>query len=637
MKKQLLFLLMTLLPMFSFADEAEINGFWYNLVSKAKQAEVIQYKDTKYSGDIEIPSTVEYGGATYNVTSIGDSSFFGCFGLTSITIPGSVTNIGTSAFYNCSGLTSVTIGNSVTSIGAAAFYNCRSLTTVTIPNSVTSIGGAAFSGCSGLTSIQIPNSVTSIGDEAFYNCSGLTSVTIGNSVTSIGNSAFYNCRSLTTVTIPNSVTSIGKSTFFNCSGLTSVTIGNSVTSISYEAFRSCSGLTSVTIGNSVTSIDDEAFYECSGLTSVTIPGSVTSIGNRAFYGCSGLTSITIPGSVTSIGNRAFYGCGGLTSIEVETGNTTYDSRNNCNAIIETATNRLIVGCQNTIILNSVTSIGDNAFSYCSGLTSITIPGSVTSIGDGAFWGCSSLTSVTIGSGVMRIGKYAFAYCQELTDAYCYAENVPSTSSDAFWNSYIEYATLHVPAESIEQYKATEPWSLFGTILSLDGDEPEPPVLKKCATPTISYSNGELAFNCETEGVDYVSEITDSDIKKNYTAKIKLSVTYNLTVYATKTEYENSDTIHATLCWIDAEPKTEGIEEDAVTEVKALPVLIQSHDGTISVQGLDAGTLVTIYSTDGKQQGSNVVVNGATTIRTSLQPGSIAVVKIGERSIKVLIK
>ena len=416
-----------------------VNGIYYNKNSDGTSV-TVTYKtssDSGYSGSVAIPSQVTYNSKTYDVTSIGFSAFYRCTGLTSITIPNSVTSISGSAFNNCSGLTSVTIPNSVTSIGDYAFEFCSGLTSVTIPNSVTSIGNGAFYGCSGLTSITIPNSVTSIGDRAFYNCSGLTSVTIpnsvtsignyafydcyglssviiGNSVTSIGQSAFYGCRRLTSVTIPNSVTSIGEYAFHDCSGLTSVTIGNSVTSIGDYAFRDCSGLTSVTIPNSVTSIGNWAFYGCSGLTSITIPNSVTNIGESAFRGCSGLTSVTIPNSVTSIGSSAFNSCSGLTSLKVEEGNPKYDSRNNCNAIIESSTNTLIAGCKTTTIPNSVTSIGNYAFDGCSGLTSVTIPNSVTSIGSSAFNGCIGLTSVTIPNSVTSIGSSAFNGCIGLT-------------------------------------------------------------------------------------------------------------------------------------------------------------------------------------------------------------------------------
>ena len=177
-----------------------------------------------------------------------------------------------------------------------------------------------------------------------------------------------------------------------------------------NAYRNNTEIEHVIISNSVTSIGKSAFYGCSGLTSVTIGNGVTSIGNQAFDHCTGLTSVTIGNSVTSIGNSAFANCSGLTSIEVASGNTTYDSRENCNAIIEKSTNTLIVGCKNTIIPTSVTSIGYMAFSGCSGLTSIEIPNSVTSIGARAFQICSGLTSITIPNSVTSIGDYTFAQC-----------------------------------------------------------------------------------------------------------------------------------------------------------------------------------------------------------------------------------
>ena len=544
---------------------------------------------------VSIPSSVTIEGSTFSVTSIGYSAFSSCSGLTSIEIPNSVTSIGKEAFYSCSHLRSIKCHAVDVPVTATdAFDNCpedmtiqvpeesvalyqavepwknynvteihlyqigdyvvvdyegyslrytiiklepaecevicetkpTTKVSITIPSSVemegvvcnvTKIGNAAFYYCLSLTSIEIPNSVTSIGNGAFYSCSGLTSIEIPNSVTSIENLAFYSCSGLTSIEIPNSVTFIATSAFSSCDGLESFVveggnpnydsrnncnaiietstntlhsgckntiIPNSVTSIGEYAFESCIDLTSIEIPNSVTSIGNSAFSNCL-LTSIEIPNSVTSIGYRAFYYCNGLTSIEIPSSVTSIGKEAFGWCSNLESIVVESGNTVYDSRDNCNAIIETQTNTLLYGCMNTIIPNSVTSIGNSAFyncdgltsieipnsvtsigerafAFCDGLTSIEIPNSVTSIGNYAFESCSGLTSIEIPNSVTSIGRIAFLSCSHLRSIKCHAVEVPVTATDAFYYCP-EDMTIQVPEESVALYQAAEPWKNYNIV------------------------------------------------------------------------------------------------------------------------------------------------------------------------------
>ena len=438
-----------------------------------------------------------------------------------------------------------------------------------------------------MTSVTIPNSVESIGYRAFYSCDGLTSVTIGNSVTSIGYEAFAFCSGLTSVTIPNSVTSIGGETFAGCSGLTSIVVesGNSV----YDSRNNCNAI-----------IETATNTLHSGCQTTLIPNSVTSIGDYAFYYCSGLTSVTIPNSVTSIGAGAFENCSGLTSVTIP---------------------------------NSVTSIGYCAFCACEGLTSVTIPNSVTSIEEGAFYKCSGLTSVTIGSGVQFIGIEAFGKCPNLLDVYCYAENVPYTESDAFEESPITNATLHVPAGSVESYNATEPWSSFGKIVGLSAGEPEQPDVEKCATPVVTYAEGKLSFSCETEGANYVTKLVAEDAKEYYDAEIELSATYNIEVYATKANYDNSDTVSVALVWVE---NGDTDVETGIISVPAAPVLIQGNGGVLSVSGLAKDTEVVVYTISGTEVARATATDGTATISTGLQSGTIVVVKFGNKSVKVRI-
>ena len=368
-----------------------------------------------------------------------------------------VTSIGDYAFYGCYGLTSITIPSSVTSIGAWAFYYCFSLTSITIPSSVTNIGDGAFENCSGLTSITVPSSVTSIGDGAFEDCYGLTGIWVdSNNATyaSDNNGVLFNKNKTSLIccpagysgayTIPSSVTSIGYDAFCGCSGLTSITIPSSVTNIGADAFYCCSGLTSITIPSSVTNIGAYAFHGCSGLTSITIPSSVTSIGDYAFSWCSGLTSITIPSGVTSIGFDAFHGCSCLTGIWVDSNNATYASDNS--GVLFNKNKTSLICCPDGYlgaytIPSSVTSIGADAFRYCTGLTSVTIPSSVAYIENDAFLGCSGLTSITIPSGVTSIGDGAFYGCSGLTSIY-FCGNTPSFDDYVFYNVS---ATAYYPA------------------------------------------------------------------------------------------------------------------------------------------------------------------------------------------------
>lgn len=281
---------------------------------------------------------------------------------------------------------------------------------------------------------------------------------------------------------------------------------------------------------------------------------------------------------------------------------------------------------------SVTSIGEVTFQGCTDLTYVTIPNSVTNIGFGAFQSCIRLTSVAIPSSVTSIGGSAFRDCSKLEEVYCYAENLPSTSSTAFENSNQKKATLYVPARLLNDYENTLPWSEFGMKKAIAGSEEG---ANKCATPTISYADKKLTFACETEGVEFVSNITDADIKDHNGSEISLTATYEISVYATKSDYTNSDVATATLVWTEAEftettPSTSSAK--AITE--SIPVLISAQGGNIMVKSEQEGQPITVYTVDGKALGSSTVKAGQASISTNLQKDDIVIVKVGTKSVKI---
>ena len=223
---------------------------------------------------------------------------------------------------------------------------------------------------------------------------------------------------------------------------------------------------------------------------------------------------------------------------------------------------------------------------------------------------------------------------DITEVISKIENPFKISSRVFNLNTCKNVTLYVPSGTADKYKATEGWKEF--LFIEEGNGGNTPETKKCETPTISYSNGKLTFNCSTEGATCQSTITNADITSYSSNEVQLGITYNISVYATKTGYENSKTTTATLCWIEQEPKTEGLDA-GIAQVPAKAVLIQSNGGTITIYGLDDGTKVSVYSINGNQAGSTISQGDRAIVSTTLQLGNISIIKIGEKSVKMIVK
>lgn len=368
---------------FANAYDFMVDGIAYNVTSDSTVE--VTYTDNSYwNGDhinypslpetLAIPSIAENDGITYSVTSIGEQ-----------------------AFTHCDRLRSLTFGANVKSIGNFAFYHCTSLTNITLGDSIKTIGNYAFKCCQALADISFGNNITSIGNYAFQQCLGLTNVSIPNSVSSLGKGVFNYCENLNTIVLPDNITIIPAELFERCTNLTSFDIPNTVSEIGESAFA-FTGLTSISFPDSLTKLGKDAFSNCK-ITAVYIPKTITEIIDNPFRNdCL---------SVSPYNDDVITMYNDVSTIVVDQGNPVYDSRDNCNAIIHTASNKLLTGCKNTTIPHTVKTIGNNAFAYC-GITSINIPNSVVTIGGGAFKGCIFLDSLNLGNSVQSIGKEAFS-------------------------------------------------------------------------------------------------------------------------------------------------------------------------------------------------------------------------------------
>lgn len=489
---------------------------------------------------------------------------------------------------------------------------------------IVSIGESAFKDCSNLYSIQFGENIKSIGESAFQNCYNLPRLSIPSKISHIDSNAFYGCSNLKELTVCDSNSPLrfgtngtqSPSCAFDCK-LKYLYIGRTMgyPEWGYVYDLDNSELENILIGKGVTSVIG---FSGSKITQITIPKNVTWIGKGTFKNCINLKSVyfedsespltwgeaydtTIASTVVSV--SPFYDCpienvyiGRL--IKPTTGNIRFSGN-------EGPFDRTPV--KTVSISNSLTSLC--GFNYCENLKEIEIPASVVELS--GFMQSASLTSITVK-----------------------ATNPPSVKGySPFENGIYLNAVLYVPSGSKETYKADQIWGKFFDIQDMTDS---PIQNNKCEMPTISYYKGKLIFTTNTEGAICHSSITNKDVSSYSGNEVQLGVSYTINAYATKPGYENSDVATATLCWIDVEPKTEGIE-NSIVQVKANPVLIQANNGQITVSGVDDGTMVSAYGVNGLQMGSAISHNGRANLTTNLNPGKIVIIKIGDRSVKATIK
>lgn len=581
MKKVLLSVLF-FLPMMASAYDFTVEGVYYKILSWGEGNNVwVDKGDDYYEGEIIIPSVVVYNDIEYKVSGIDFYAFKDNSRLKKVTLPESIESL---SFWGCSGLVEVKLPTSLKTIESSTFYGCSSLENIILPSQLETIGAGAFSDCISLKEIVIPQSVNNITGSLFWGCPSLNSIVVEE-----GNLKYDsrgNCNAI-----------IDKETLCLISGCRNTIIPSEIKSIGGDAFNGCTKLQSISIPESVTEIGNLAFARCTGLKTIKLPSLITKIADQLFDECSSLESIELPSGLVSIGKYSFFKCSSLTSITLP---------------------------------KSVTEIGTYAFAYTP-LQSIVIPEGITELESDVFKECHNLNKVFLPSTLKKIGNETFWRCYSLYNVWCYAPVAPYTTNSSFESAPYKSATLHIYKSALDDYKTTWPWSDFAEYEFIkEGDK------EQCAKPTIRYEHGRILFASETEGAEFSYNVTDDDIRNGKGEEISLTATYVISVYAMADGYEDSEVATATLCWLDSEPRTEGMTND-IASVRGNAILIQSNNGTLNIAGVSDGTDIAVYTSTGMMVSSVKASGTSTSIATSLRSGEVAIVKIGDKAVKVVIK
>lgn len=439
-KKSVLTFILLLATNVASAYDVKIDGIYYDLVPKAKVA-IVTEGDTRYEGDISIPSTFEYEREEYTVTEITGK-----------------------AFYSSTNLQSLTIPNSVKTIGRQAFFCCENLRNLVLPDDLEELPSSMCSMCHQLTEIHLPNRLKTISADAFYECVSLSSISLPENLVEISGNAFRDCISLTSMVIPDLVSNLGA-----------------------EAFRGCTNLTSIRLPKNLSNVPNCCFTNCSKLSEITLPNGIDAIGDDAFSGCESLTHLTIPDNVRFIGKRAFERCG-FTTFEFPSGDIQVGYG-------------LFLGCSQLkgVVSWPFQELYGETFKNCTVLEEFVIPEGVRQIGSTAFEGCTNLTTVSLPSSLDYIDYSVFKDCKNLKDVYCYCKDLPRISpwDDIFSGSYIEYSTLHVPASAVELYRSTKPWSDFGSIVAIESTG-----IEEIDNRELTIDNSLPLYNLQGQQVSY---------------------------------------------------------------------------------------------------------------------------------------